>query len=132
MTKRVERASRIPLSGARDILSVPNQDPNYVYRWVRDDGFGRIDKFKQAGYEPVTTEGHKVGQKAVDSGTRVGSAITQTRGTSTLVLMRIPKEWYEEDQAAKQAAIDELEATMHAEATNASDFGKLMIKRNKK
>jgi len=36
------------------------------------------------------------------------------------VVMRIPKEFYEEDQAMKQAQIDELEATMGSNAKKGS------------
>jgi len=129
MTKREQRVERIPVGGPRSILSVPDLDPNYSYRWVRDD-IGRIDIFKQGGYEVVVRD-HEVGQPAVDKGTRLASAYTQTRGSSTLVLMRIPKEWYDEDQKAKQDEIDALEATMRASAEAAKDYGTLKISRKK-
>ena len=51
------------------------------------------------------------------------------RGSATLVLMRISLEWYNEDQAAKQEAIDTLEASMRAEAD--ADYGVLKISRKK-
>lgn len=115
MEKRQARPERIPVNGTRDILTVSGRDPNYEYRWVLDQP-GRIDKFKQAGYE-VVTDDLKVGQKAVDSSDKkLGSAITTSRGGQTLVLMRVLKEWYEEDQKAKQDKVDALEATLQDEA----------------
>lgn len=106
-----ERARRTPVAGARDILTVYDKDPNYVYRWVRNDE-GRTEWFKQRGYE-VVTKAHKVGEKAVDSGSQLGSAVTKFGGGNvTLILMRIPKEWFDEDQAAKEASIAAVEATM--------------------
>ena len=106
-----ERRRRSPLAGARDILTVYDKDPNYVYRWVRNDE-GRVQWFKERGYD-VVTAAHKVGEKAVDSGSQLGSAVTKFGGGSvTLVLMRIPREWYDEDQAAKEEAIAAVEATM--------------------
>lgn len=106
-----ERKRRSPTAGARDILTVYDKDPNFVYRWVRNDE-GRVQWFKERGYD-VVTEAHKVGQKAVDSGSQLGSAVTKFGGgTVTLILMRIPKEWYDEDQAAKEDAIAAVEATM--------------------
>lgn len=125
--ERKERKKRVPVSGPRDILSVPNQDPNYVYRWVRDEA-NRINRFKDGGYEVVTAD-LEVGQPAVDRNTKLGSSITQTRGTVTLVLMRIPKEWYDEDQVAKQDEIDALEATMKKSAEANKDYGTLKITR---
>jgi hypothetical protein len=41
-----ERKRRSPLDGARDILTVYDKDPNFVYRWVRNDE-GRIQWFKE-------------------------------------------------------------------------------------
>lgn len=111
-----ERVRRTPVDGARDILTVYGKDPNYVYRWVRNDQ-GRVQWFEGRGYEVVTRD-HEVGQKAVDSGSKLGSAVTKFGGGNvTLILMRIPKEWYDEDQATKAASIDATEATMKSATT---------------
>lgn len=127
-TKREQRQDRVPVGGPRDILSVPNQDPNYVYRWVRDD-MGRIDQFKAGGYE-VVERGHRVGESTVDKGTRLGTAYTMSRGTATLVLMRIPKEWYDEDQAAKQGQVDALDSAMKQE-TKTMGYGQVITTSSK-
>jgi hypothetical protein len=136
-TKRT-RATRIPVSGPRDILTVLGKDPNYVYRWVKDLP-GRVQRFLDAGYEIVNHDA-QVGQKAVDSGTRVGSAITRLDGANTLVLMRQSLEWYNEDQEAKQRAIDALEDSLRAEGGankgldkgERPDTGSLSISTNKR
>ena len=115
MAKREERQTRTPVGGARDVLTVPNKDPNYVYRWVLDAP-GRIQRFEDGGYEQVR-EDLEVGQKTVDRGSQLGSVVTKHGGgNSKLVLMRIPKEWYDEDQQAKTDAIDALEDTMQVDA----------------
>lgn len=99
------RPKRIPVSGNRDILTVNNKDPNYMYRWVADKD-NRIEKFELGGYERVL-EPKKVGQSKVDSGTQLGSAVTKYGGGGvTLVLMRIPVEWYEADQKLKQESVN--------------------------
>ncbi len=109
--KRVERKERIPVNGARDILTVRNKDPNFEYRWVNDTP-GRLQRFMDGGWE-VVTDDLQVGQKSVDSPSKLGSAITKNVGRSTVgVLMRVPKEWYDEDQMAKQDKVDALEASM--------------------
>lgn len=103
--------TRSPAAGLRDKLSVYDKDPNYHYRWVRNDE-GRIRWFQERGYEVVTKE-HEVGDKVVDQGSQLGSAVTKFGGgTVTLVLMRILREWFDEDQAAKEDAIAATEATM--------------------
>lgn len=125
LAPRTERRKRVPVSGARNILTVANKDPNYVYRWVLDIP-GRMDIFKDAGYE-VVIDKPEVGDPTVDRHSQLGSAVTLVRGVSTLVLMRIPREWYNEDQQAKQEEIDALEETMrHPEA---ADYGSVQLTR---
>lgn len=124
---KVERKKRIPVGGPRNLLTVANKDPNYVYRWVNDTP-GRIAMFKDGGYE-VVTDDNEIGQSTVDRGSRLGSAITKSvGGLTTAVLMRIPKEWYDEDQAAKQEQIDTLEATMQEQAKK-EHYGSINIVR---
>ena len=90
--EKVTKKSRIPVSAARDILTVHGQDPNYVYRWVLDNPKrpGRLQRFKDGGYE-IVTDTNEIGQSTVDRGKKLGSAITRPDGGSTLVLMRILK-----------------------------------------
>lgn len=114
---------RVPVGGHRNILTVADKDPNFVYRWVLDSP-GRIDMFKQGGYE-VVVDNVEVGDATVDRPHKLGSAITMVRGSATLVLMRIPREWYDEDQKAKQDDIDALEATM--KSSSAGDYGSVHI-----
>ena len=118
---------RVPVGGPRDILTVANKDPNYVYRWVMDSP-GRLEQFKKAGYEVVESN-PEVGQAAVDRATQLGSSVTMVRGSGTLVLMRIPREWYDEDQTAKQEELDALDETMRD--PKAGDYGSVTVQRNK-
>ena len=120
-----KRVKRIPVSGPRDILTVTEMDPNYHYRFVNDIP-GRVEKFLAGGYEVVNHKA-EVGSNTVDRGSRLGSAITKLVGNQIVaVLMRIPKEWYVEDQKAKQDNIDALEATMRPVE---ADYGSLSIRR---
>lgn len=116
-----ERKERIPVSGPRDILTVKGKDANYAYRWVKDIP-GRIQRFLDGGYEVVNHDA-QVGQRTVDSGSKVGSAVTRNDGSNQLVLMRIPIEWYNEDQEAKQEQIDALEDSMRAEGGRNDGLG---------
>ena len=127
------RPSRIPVGSARDILTVQGKDPNYMYRWVLDDPKrpGRLQRFKDGGYE-VVTDVNEIGDKTVDRGKRLGSAITRPDGGSTLVLMRILKEWYDEDQVLKADKISSLEQTMIADEQGSEGrYGNMTVQRNK-
>lgn len=115
-TKTAERrVKRVPVGGPRDILTVLDKDPNYVYRFVLEDIPGRVERFKLGGYE-VVTDDLEIGQRTVDRASKLGSAVTaHAGGGRKYVLMRIPREWYDEDQKAKQDKVDQLEATMMAD-----------------
>lgn len=96
--------------GLRNRLSVLDQDPGYVYRWVNNNASGgdRVEILKEAGYETVPKGTHRSTGRVEAS---APGSIEQIPGGSgdTLVLMRQKREWYEEDQAAKQARVDETE-----------------------
>jgi hypothetical protein len=95
--------------GYRNTLTLGNQDPNFVYRVVNDTD-GRVARAEEGGYE-VVTSAQELGDATVDSATAVGSAVTRPVGGGvTGVLMRIKREWYDEDQVAKQAKVDAAEA----------------------
>jgi hypothetical protein len=120
------RPRRQPL-GRRSKLVVRNQEDGYAYRWVnanleRDPN--RVQDFQDQGWEVVPADKVSVGDKRVDSPSAPGSEATVSVGLGTkAVLMRIPKEFYEEDQRAKQAEINAMEKEMYRDAKKASDYG---------
>lgn len=132
MEAKAKKPVRIPVGAARDILTVQGQDPNYAYRWVLDDPKrpGRLQRFRDGGWE-VVTDSNEIGQNTVDRGKKLGSAITRPDGGNTLVLMRILKEWYDEDQAAKADKIDALEETMVSDIQADGGYGGMTIGRRK-
>lgn len=121
------RTRRTPV-GQRNVLTVAGKDPNYVYRIVNDSG-DRIQEFLDAGYELVQADSIRVGDKRVNAATAEGSVsqISVGQGQKAMV-MRIKKEWYEEDQATKQIQVDQLEATIREKALDGT-YGKLEISR---
>lgn len=112
--KRVARKSLFQ-RGPQSILG--EKDQNYVYRFVNDTG-SRVANFQSAGYEFVEDKDLVVGDSRVFDPSDVGSAkrVTSNDGT-TSYLMRIKKEYYEEDQAAKAALINETEQAMKRDAS---------------
>lgn len=113
---RSSRKERIPLGVARARLAVADKDPNYEYRWVKGSP-DRLSAAENGGYEFVDQAG-KVGENAKDGNTDMGSRVSQVVGHNTDgsprrdYLMRIKKEFYQEDQAVKQAELDKVDAAI--------------------
>lgn len=120
------RVARKPLTQRGPQAIAGDKNPEFEYRFVNDTG-SRIQNFKAAGYEFVTGDDLIVGDNRVSDAADLGSAkrVISNDGT-TSYLMRIKKEWYEEDQASKAAAIKEQEAAMKQEASTGM-YGKLNI-----
>ena len=110
---QVSRPRRTPI-GRRNRLSVENRDPSYHYRIVNDVD-GRVQDLLDQDYEIVLDA--KVGDKRVDEISSLGSAKQISGGGGIkAIVMRKRKDWFEEDQTAKQKEIDDLEATMNIAA----------------
>jgi len=124
---------RIPL-GKRSVLTVgkKDKDPNYEYRFVNDKD-GRINMFRDAGWEVVEKRGGMdIGDPQVGVSEQVGSIVTKSVGKGTVAyLMRIPKEFYEEDQEVKANNIAETEAGLKMEETKKGRYGKVEIDQKK-
>lgn len=124
----VGRVTRVPVS-QRNILTVKGKDPNYVYRVVNDVD-DRIAQFMEGGYEIVEREQTEVGDKRVSQGTAVGSKQQMSVGQGTKAyVMRIKREWYDEDQARKQEFVNRQEASIKEKALD-GNYGKLEITRD--
>ena len=126
------RPRRQPLT-TRNRVRVRNQEPGYVYRVVNDID-GRIDDLLEIGYEVVPqTKVIRDGDKRVDDASALGSnsSISLGRGDRGVV-MRIKKEWYDEDQKAKAVRADELESTMKKDGKQASDYGYSLVQETSK
>lgn len=115
------RRRRAPLGMMQQRLTY-SQRPGYVRRWFNDKD-NRIHLAQEAGYEFVEEEQDG---RAVKVSQRVGTH----EGGSPMVayLMEIRQEFYDEDQAYKQAQVDKIdEAIMRRidpENTEAEDRGK--------
>ena len=122
-TNRPDRSKkqRVPL-GARNRLSFSGLDnKNFVYRVINDDG-DRLMRAQDAGYEFVASD-KKMGDVRVAEGTTPGSNVAKPVGNGmTGYLMRIPKKFHEEDQAAKEATIRKTEESMKPDTT-AGQYG---------
>lgn len=103
------RPKRTPI-GSRNILTT-DQRSGFVRRWVNDEP-GRVEMFKEAGYEVVGKT--DVGDPRAGSDSNVGSSVTRKSvgGGQHAVLMEISEEYYKEDLEAKEQAIKSKEKTL--------------------
>lgn len=114
--------------GTRNILTVRDKDPEYMYRFVTDDvDTDRVESFKEQGYELV--EKTKVGDKRVAKDSAPGTPTRISVGNGKYgYLMRIKKAWYDEDQRAKQNDLDALEESIKKPNLDGA-YGEIKISR---
>lgn len=125
--------TRTKISGYRNVLTVEGQDPNYKYRVVNDTG-DRVLQLQELGYEMVSDKTIKVGDRRVAVPTAEGTPVRVSVGKDSngnpqyAYVMRIKKEYWEEDQQAKQDVINETEKQMKRDARDSADYGSIEIK----
>lgn len=128
-TKAAEgRTKRIPLRGKQP-LAVRGKESGFHYRIVndRDD---RIADFLDAGYEVVRDTNVSVGDKSVDRASTEGTVKRISVGAGDkAVLMRIPDEYYNEDQNAKLKHLQDLEDATKKDALSGR-YGSLDLTRD--
>jgi hypothetical protein len=120
-----QRPTRTPISG-RNVLTVNGKEPGYNYRIVNDNG-DRISQFLEAGYELVDASTVSVGDKRVNVASAEGTKaqVSVGKGDKAFV-MRIRQDWFDEDQKAKQAKVNEIEESIKQKSGNA-DYGTIKI-----
>lgn len=107
---------RKPLGGIRQKLAVENKDDAYVYRWVA--GMLRARSAIEGGYEPVLLSDEEYDED-VEAHTDPGQWVSRPTGREEQgnpqisYLMRIRREWYDEDQAMKSAELDRVDAAIY-------------------
>jgi len=101
------------------------EDEDYVYRVVNDKN-NRIYKLGQRGYEVVKGNGDIVmgDYNPKEVGTLVSTTCDDKDGTKA-VLMRIRKEWWEEDNAYKQKQIDKSEEALFRTLKEEGQYGEV-------
>ena len=125
--KTTPKRKRIPLSGARDILTAEVKE-GYVGRWVNDID-NRVQKFIDAGYEFVTSAGdYLAGEESLNNAkSPTSGVISKNVGKGvTAYLMAQRKEWYEEDQKAKHDIIERQEQAIF-DTSGEGRYGKVNV-----
>jgi len=104
-----QRRQRTPLLQQRSLMRVP-KDPYYEYRIANDVG-DNISNLIEAGYEIVDRDNNtiEIDLRAQDPLWRQRAKSQSVGGGMIAYLMRIPKEWYKEDQRKKFKMVDDSE-----------------------
>ena len=127
-----ERIARVPFSGPRLRLQLSDQDRKafdkrgMVPRWFNDQD-GRVAQAEGAGYKFVDPRyAQSLGSGAVhantDLGPRVSTVVSKGEPVITAYLMEIKKEFYDEDQAAKEAVNAQVDEALALGGAQASDL----------
>lgn len=123
--KRAPRRNSI--NGTRNVLNITGKEPGFSYRVVNDVG-DRIEQMKAIGYEIVEDSKVQVGDRRIANPTKEGSPVKVSVGGGLQgYVMRIPQEWKDEDQAKKDAHVDNIERGLIREAKEQSDYGKITV-----
>jgi hypothetical protein len=99
----------------RSKLAVKGKDPNFEYRWVldtKDSGAAIMEKIEDDWVLVHAHEVTGVGEDNVFKSEFAGGSIVRRLAGSAgnfYYLMKIRKDWYEEDQAEKAKEIDDRE-----------------------
>lgn len=111
--KLKRRRERVPIIEQKRVMSIPNKDESYMYRLVNDVE-DNVNRFLKGGYEIVDKNGFdlSIDGRLQDSSWRHSAASQSVGGGITAYLMRIPKEWYIEDQQKKQRYLDDKTANL--------------------
>lgn len=120
-SNEVREAIRVPIGGRRNLTGVNDTPDGYVDRWVNDKP-GRVDRFKKAGYENVASA--NIGDSGVDSSHAEAGVVSRDMGQGvTAYLMRQRKDYFTDDQSAKQVEVDASEESIRRDVDNKLNDG---------
>lgn len=116
-----EKRTRIPMSSPRQKLNTP-EIAGFHLHWFNDDE-NRLAQAMEGGYDFVDPQetmvnSFSLGGDPVGTGTDLGTRVSVVVGTkkdgSTMraYLMKIPQEYFNEDQAAGQERVDQVHDAM--------------------
>lgn len=111
-----ERNKRKPFGQPRSKLTVERTDPAFHYRWILDTP-GRIQEAIEGDYVFVTPE--EVGREAnSENRVSVRGSINNDGSAQMQYLMKIPKEFHEEDTKEAQKYLDDIDTAIRGGRIN--------------
>lgn len=107
MEERRARMTNIGETNKRLATGGLNLDTaKYAYRWVNDDGTRIYELTQNNVWDFVSNEGVSVGMDK-GNGVSIQVGVKPNGDPLTSYLMQKPRDYYDEDKAAKQVAVDE-------------------------
>lgn len=135
-----KRPKRIPLHKQTALKMEGDIPEGMVPYWVNEER-GRVEAFLRAGWTPVPGNDEYTTDHRTQSASQLGSVIRKvvnkdSRAPShTAILMMIPKELYDIDEAEKQKENDRIEQSYNPtniKNSTGMDYGTMRIEKNKK
>lgn len=123
-----QKPKRVPM-GRRNVLTVSGlkDTDEFHYHWFNDAG-DRLHKCREAGYEFVLKSGLSAGDSTIETARGTDSIMKKgVGGGYTAYLMKIPLEFYKQDQRAKQVEVDAIEAEMKKARRVENSYGSIKI-----
>lgn len=117
------KRARVPFGARRSKLQLSDEeakalsDSGYVTRWVNDRD-GRVERALSGGYVFVSPEeatsvgGFQLGEGNTDKGAKVSKIVSKGDTQIRAYLMKIKREYYEEDQKAKEEVNARVDQTL--------------------
>jgi hypothetical protein len=127
-TAPTARKTRKPLTdGFSDRISIRGKDPAYEY-YIATDRPGRVDRLEEAGWEKVTDKETTVGTSRIGLPTQEGTVRTIALGGGEVgVLMKIKKEWYDEDREAKAKKAKDTITQIQKDTEGSDRYGSIKV-----
>jgi len=128
-----KRPSRVPMH-KQNILVAMNRE-GFKRLWV-NEYIGRVESYELAGWNVVEDANLQTHDGLSQVESQTGSVVRRVVNKDpnapckTAVLMEIPIELYEEDQAAEQAEIDETQRSFDKTMGGGNTYGDLNISHN--
>lgn len=118
------------LAGHRQRLAIREElDPDFTYRWVNDDGTRMHDLTVNDDWEIVENRSGTMKPDGTGMGAEVAVPVGRGENGRPLraVLLRKRKDWYDDDERAKQRRIDDVEAGLKVGAVPGADGDKTYV-----
>lgn len=126
------RRVRVPFGARRSKLQLSDEEAKaldkagYVARWVNDRD-GRVERAIAGGYEFMKPEeatsvgSYEIGQSNSDVGDKVSKIVSRGDPVIRAYLMKIKKEYYEEDQKSKEDVNRRVDETLAGGGAGGAD-----------
>jgi hypothetical protein len=130
MSNPKKRPVRVPIHKQKSLSF--DTEPGYRYRLVNET-LGRVEAFEKAGWDIVTGDEINTGDQKAGDASQLGSVVRTVVNRNydapckTAVLMRIPEEYYNEDQVDKEVEVRQRYKDLDPNKQGGNSYGSMKI-----